>query len=157
VYRAAGCPVAITLQSVRPVVPVDPALDRWAKAAGPALSLVAGTVCLLLARRRPSFAWASAALTNSSLRLFPLVMDVVRAAKGAQPFSDEGEVVRALASGATGRLSLLAAPVTLSVLLTVLSAKEYPFRSHRLLKASGIYLVSLAVGIGVVILDELLR
>jgi hypothetical protein len=157
VYRLGGSPVAVTLQSVHPVAPVDASLDGWAKSAGPALSLAAGAVCLLLARRRPSFAWATAALTNSSLRLFPLVMDVVRAAKGAAPFSDEGDVARALAATAVGRLSLLALPIALSVLLTVLAAREFQFRSHRMIKATGIYLLSLVVGISVVILDELLR
>jgi hypothetical protein len=157
VYRLGGCPVAITLQSVRPAAAVDASLDGWAKAAGPALSLAAGYVCLVLARRRPSFTWATAALTNSSLRLFPLVMDVVRAVKGAAPFSDEGDVAGALAATSAGRLSTLAMPIALSVLLTVLAAREYDFRSHRILKVTGIYLLSLAVGISVVILDELLR
>jgi hypothetical protein len=157
VYRLGGCPVAVTLQSVRPAAPVGASLDGWAKAAGPALSLLAGSVCLLLARRRPSFTWATASLTNSSLRLFPLVMDVVRAAKGAAPFSDEGDVARALAATAVGRLSVLAVPMAVSVLLTVLAAREYDFRSHRVLKATGIYLLSLVVGISVVILDELMR
>jgi hypothetical protein len=157
VYRLGGCPVTVTLQSVRAAAPVDASLDGWAKAAGPALSLLAGSVCLLVARRRPSFTWATAALTNSSLRLFPLVMDITRAVKGATPFSDEGDVARAFASTAVGRLSVLAVPVALSVLLTVLAGREYPFRSHRILKVTGVYLLSLAVGIGVVILDELLR
>ena len=157
VYRLAGCPVVITLQSVRPAAPVDASLDGWAKAAGPALSLVAGSVCLLLARRRPSFFWATAALTNSSLRLFPLAMDVVRAAKGAAPFSDEGDVARALASTPTGRLSFLAVPVAISVVLSVLAGREYHFRGHRVLKTTAIYLLSLVVGIGVVILDELFK
>jgi hypothetical protein len=84
-------------------------------------------------------------------------MDVVRAAKGAAPFSDEGDVARALAATVVGRLTVLAVPVAVSVLLTVLAAREYQFRSHRVLKVTGIYLLSLGVGIGVVILDELSR
>jgi hypothetical protein len=84
-------------------------------------------------------------------------MDIGRAVKGATPFSHEGEVARAFASSAVGRLSVLAVPVALSVLLIVLTGREYPFRSHRMLKVTGIYLLSLVVGISVVILDELLR
>jgi hypothetical protein len=157
VYRLAGYPVHITLQSVHAVGYVDPNLDRWAKVAGPALSLVAAAICLVVARRRPSFAWTTASFTNASLRLFPLAMDVSRAFKGAPAFSDEGEVALALTSAISGRLVLLAIPITVFLLLTALAAREYHFQRRGLLKSVGIYLFSLSIGVGVVIIDELLR
>ena len=157
VYTAGGQPVRVTLQSVRPVGAVNPSLDIWAKAAGPAISLLVGLACLLLCRGRSSFALTTAALTNSSIRLFPLVMDASRAVKGARPFSDEGEVAQALLSGVGGRLGLLAVLLGTSLLLSVLAVREYRFRRHPMLKGLGMYLLTLAVGIAVVILDEILR
>src|SRR5262245_616918 len=157
VYAAGGQAVRVTLQSVRPVGAVEPSLDLRAKAAGPAISLAVGLACLFLCRGRSSFALATAALTNSSIRLFPLVMDVLRAARGARPFSDEGEVVQALFSGAGGRVGVLAVLLGVSLLLSVLAVKEYRFRSHPMLKGLGMYLLTLAVDIAVVILDEILR
>lgn len=157
VYHLAGYPVHITLQSVHPVGYVDANLDHWAKLAGPALSLVAAAICLVVARRRPSFAWKTASFTNASLRLFPLAMDVLRAVKRAPAFSDEGEVALALTSATSGRLALLALPMAICLLLTALAAREYHFQRRGLLKSSGIYLLSLSVGVGVVIIDELLR
>jgi len=157
VYRLAGYPVHITLQSVHAVGYVDPNLDRWAKVAGPALSLVAAAICLVVARRRPSFAWTTASFTNASLRLFPLAMDVSRAFQGAPAFSDEGEVALALTSAISGRLVFLAIPITVFLLLTALAAREYHFQRRGLLKSFGIYLFSLSIGVGVVIIDELLR
>lgn len=157
VYRLAGYPVHITLQSVHAVGYVDANLDHWAKVAGPALSIVAAAICLVVARRRQSFAWTTASFTNASLRLFPLAMDVSRAFKRAPAFSDEGEVALALTSATSGRLVLLALPITVCLLLTALAAREYHFQRRGLLKSSGIYLFSLSIGVGVVIIDELLR
>jgi hypothetical protein len=157
VYSLAGYRVVITLQSVRPFGSVDPTLDHWAKLAGPALSLAAAGLCLAVAHRRQSFAWATASFTNASLRLFPLAMDVGRAIKGGPAFSDEGDVTLALTSASSGRLGLLALPIGLSLLLTVLASREYHFKGQAALKAVAIYLLSLAVGVGVVIVDELLK
>jgi hypothetical protein len=157
VYALAGYPVVVTLQSVRPVAAVAGTLDHLAKLAGPAFSFLAAAVCLVVAHRRQSFAWATAALTNASLRLFPLAMDVLRAIKRAPAFSDEGEVALALTAASSRRLSLLALPIALSILLTALAAREYRFERRGALKAGAIYLLSLAVGIGVVVVDELVR
>jgi hypothetical protein len=157
VYALAGCPVVVTLQSVHPVGPVADTLDHWAKLAGPAFSFLAAAVCLAVAHRRRSFAWATAALTNASLRLFPLAMDVLRAIKRAPAFSDEGEVALALTAASSRRLWLLAVPIALSILLTGLAAREYHFERRGGLKVGAIYLLSLAVGIGVVVVDELVR
>jgi hypothetical protein len=120
------------------------------------VSLVAAAGCLLAARRRPGFAWATAAFTNASLRLFPLAMDVARALRLAPPFSDEGVVARAVSATVAGRLGLLALPIVASLLLTVLAARAYRFGARAGLKALAVYLLSLLVGIGVVIVDELL-
>src|SRR5262245_19652333 len=157
VYSLAGQPVSVSLQSVRPVGAVDPSLDFWAKAAGPATSLLVGGACLLASRARSSFALATAALTNSSIRVFPLVMDLVRAARAARPFSDEGEVAQALVSGAAGRFLLITLPLLASLGLSAVAVRRYRFERHVTAKGFGLYLVTLAIGIAVVIADELLR
>ena len=56
--------------------------DLLAKLAGPLASLLAGAICLAIARRRPGFGWATAAFTNASLRLLPLAFDLARALRG---------------------------------------------------------------------------
>jgi hypothetical protein len=157
VYRAAGIPVRITLQSVRPVGAVDAGLDHWALLAGPMLSLVVAVIALAMTRTRPSFFWASVAFTNASLRVFPLTMDLVRAARGMPSFSDEGAVALALTSAPVGRLCLLLIPLGLCIAASVLAARAYRFRNHAFLRALGIYVYTLIVGIGVVIIDELRR
>jgi len=50
VYCLRGCPVRITLQSVRPIGNVSAPLNDLALASGPAFSLLAAIVCLLVAR-----------------------------------------------------------------------------------------------------------
>lgn len=157
VYRLGGCPVRITLQSVRPIGDVSAALNNLALAAGPAFSLIAGVTLLLVAFRRPSFFWVTAAFTNASLRLFPLVMDISRAIKKAQPFSDEGNLVLAITTNPAGRVILLLAIFTVFLSLTIVVARRYNFEKHGTAKVVGIYFLSLAVGIAVVLIDELLR
>ena len=156
-YRLAGYPVHVTLQSVHPVGAVNPSLDLWAKAAGPAVSLVAAVACLAVAQRRRSFTWATASFTNASLRLFPLLMDLLRAVKGAPAFSDEGEVARAVVSSNIPRATMLALLIGISLLVTTAAARQYHFARRPVLKSLCIYVVSLAVGIAVVIVDELLK
>jgi len=158
IYTIAGYPVLITLQSVHAAGPVDARLDGWAKLAGPVLSLGLASLCLLISRRRRTFGWATASFTNASLRLFPLAMDLTRALKRGPPFSDEGDVTVALAGADSAmRPWLLAIPIALSLLLTIMAAREYHFRGRTALKAVGVYLLSLAVGIAVVIVDELMH
>ena len=79
VYRLAGVPVRVSLQSVRPTGTVNPSLDRWAKFTGPGLSWLAAFTFLVIAKRRLGFGWTTASFTNASIRLFPSVMDLFRA------------------------------------------------------------------------------
>jgi hypothetical protein len=90
-----GTPARVGFQRADPMVPVSRPLWLWGKAGGPVLTLVLALVLLIIARRRGSFSWATAAFTSASLRLFPLTMDLSRAFRGAPPFSDVGELVAA--------------------------------------------------------------
>jgi len=157
VYTAGGYPVVVTLQSVHPAGAVPRDLDDWAKAAGPAVSVAAAALFLWVCRARQAFAWVTAAFTNATLRLFPLTMDIVRAVRQKPPFSDEGEVALAWLGQGGGRLGGLGAMAVLCLALTVLAAREYRFSGRPVLKAIAVYAVSLAVGIGVVLVDELSR
>jgi hypothetical protein len=157
VYRLAGYSVHVTLQSVHPVGDVDAGLDRWAKLAGPVISLAAAVFCLVMARRRPSFAWATAAFTNATIRLFPLAMDVSRAVTGRGAFSDEGEVILAITAVRSARLFLLGIPIAAFLLAAVLAAREYHFRRAAALKIAVIYVWTLAIGIGIILIDELAK
>src|ERR1700728_893948 len=157
VYRLGGCPVRITLQSVRPIGHVSAPLDHLALAAGPAFSLIATVACLLLAWRHRSFFWVTAAFTNATLRLFPLAMDMFRAIEKAEPFSDEGNLALAITTNPAGRMTFLLLAFIVFASLTVVAARRYNFEKHRAAKVVGIYLLSLAVGIAVVLIDELLR
>ena len=155
VYRLAGVPVHVSLQSVRPTGAVNPSLDHWAKFTGPALSWLAAVTFLVIAKRRPGFSWTTASFTNASIRLFPSVMDLFRAMKGALPFSDEGDVALALTKNASGRAICMLLAIALSFTLTVLAAHQYGFTKRPILKSCAVYVLSLTVGIAVVILDEL--
>jgi hypothetical protein len=157
VYRLGRCAVRITLQSVRPIGSVSAPLNHLALAAGPAFSLIAALVCLFLAWRRPSFFCVTAAFTNSTLRLFPLTMDVLRAIKKAHPFSDEGNLVITITTNLAGRVILLLGVFAVFLSLSVVAARLYNFEKHRDAKVVGIYFLSLAACIAVVLIDELLR
>lgn len=157
VYALAGVPTRITLQSVHAAGPVDPTLDAWAKTAGPAMSVIAAILLLAIARRRSEFGWVTAAFTNGSLRIFPMAMDFLRAAANAHPFSDEGDVVYALTTRRNGRIALLLVPAMIYLVLTGLAGREYHFRTKGVLKTVGIYLLTIVVGIGIIIVDELLQ
>lgn len=155
VFFLTGTPARMGFQRVDPTVPVSHSLWLWGKAGGPVLTLVLAVVLLAISRRRDSFAWATAAFTNASLRLFPLTMDLVRAIRGAPPFSDEGELVSALTPSIGGRVSVLLVVWLVFGILSLLAARTFPFR-HRWLGVSAVYLGSLAVGIGAAVADELL-
>ncbi len=157
VYRLGGCPVRITLQSVRPIGNVSAPLNDLALAAGPAFSLIAAVVFLVLARSRPSFFWVTAAFTNATLRLFPLIMDVVRVFENAAPFSDEGNMAIAITTNPAGRVVLLLGVFAAFLSLSVVVARLYNFVKHSAAKVVGIYFLSLATGIAVVLIDELLH
>ena len=157
VYWGAGIPVRITLQSVHAAEPVPAALDHWALAAGPVLSVVAAAAFLLAARARPGFFWASAAFTNASLRLFPMAFDIVRALKGGRPFSDEGSIALAWTPAPLGRALLLSVPAIVYLALTALAARSYRFATRPLLRILGVYVYTVAIGICVVLVDELLH
>jgi hypothetical protein len=157
VYWIGGCPVKITLQSVRPIGNVSAPLNDLALAAGPAFSLIAALVCLVLARRRPSFFWATAAFTNATLRLFPLIMDVLRVFEKAAPFSDEGNIAITITTTPAGRVFLLLGIFAVFLSVTIVVARLYDFVKYSAAKLVGIYFLSLATGIAVVLIDELLR
>jgi len=156
VYKAAGVPVRITLQSVRPVGPVDPTVDFFGKLAGPVASWILAAF-LLWGVHRQGFGWATAAFTNASLRMFPLVMDLLRAAKGAVPFSDEGDVALAFTGSPAGRFAIVSLAMLVSLILSVLAANRYRFTRRAAIQAFGVYALSLACGIAVVIVDELIH
>src|SRR5262245_22733794 len=156
VFFLTGTPARMGFQRVDPTVPVSHSLWLWGKAGGPVLTLVVAAVLLGIARRRDSFAWATAAFTNASLRLFPLTVDLVRAIRGAPPFSDEGELVSALTPSIAGRVGGILAGWLVFGTLSLLAARTFPFRQRRWLGVSAVYLGSLAVGIGAAVADELL-
>jgi hypothetical protein len=155
-YTLFGYHARMSLQRVTPIGDVPAWIDHWAKFAGPAVSLIAGAILLAVAHRRHSFGWVTASFTNASLRLFPCVMDLLRATRGARPFSDEGEVALAFSSSPLVRSALILVIIALALLLTIFAAREYRFQNKVFLKSLLVYFLSLSVGIGVVILDELL-
>lgn len=155
-YILFGYHARMSLQRVTPVGDVPAWIDHWAKFAGPAVSLLTGAILLLVARQSHGFAWVTASFTNASLRLFPCVMDFNRAVRGSRPFSDEGEVALAFTSSALGRSALILLVIGISLGLTVFAARQYRFQSKPIVKSLLVYVLSLTVGIGVVILDELL-
>lgn len=158
VYKLGGYPVRVSLQSVRPIGPVDPRWNTVALAAGPAMSVAAALLFLCLARRHQyGFAWVTAAFTNASLRTFPCTMDLVRALQGAHPFSDEGDVILAFTAATAQRTIAVGILLVAYVSLTIVVGRRYDFTRYRGLKTAGVYLLSLAVGITVVIVDELLH
>jgi hypothetical protein len=156
VFWLTGTPARMGFQRVDPTVPVSNALWLWGKAGGPLVTLVLSVALVVLARRHATFAWATAALTQASLRLLPLGFDLVRALRGAAPFSDEGELARAFSAAVPVRVLLVLVACAAFGTLSVLAARTFPFRRRRWLGVAAVYLGSLAVGIGAVLADELL-
>jgi len=154
-YLLAGYHAQISLQQTTPLGEVPMSTEHAALLAGPAVSALAAVIFLLVARSRPGFGWAMAAFTNASLRLFPLTMDLIRAMQNGRPFSDEGTVAAAVTSGAIARVCLVAVPFVLFLVLTILAGRMFRFRRLAFLKVLGIYAATLAIGVGVVIADEL--
>jgi hypothetical protein len=66
--------------------------------------VVLSVLLVAVARRHRTFAWATAAFTQASLRLFPLAFDLVRAVRGTAPFSDEGELALSVSTAAPVRV-----------------------------------------------------
>ena len=154
-YTLAGYPARISLQQTMPLGEVPMGVEHAALLAGPAVSALAAMIFLFIAWRRPGFGWAAAAFTNASLRLFPLTMDLIRAVQDGHPFSDEGTVFQMTAGSQSERVALVLLAIALFLTLTFLAAKSFRFQRRALLKTLGIYLFTLAIGIGVVIVDEL--
>jgi hypothetical protein len=154
-YLLAGYRAQISLQQTTPLGSVPMNVEHAALLAGPAVSALAAVIFLLVARSRPGFGWAMAALTNASLRLFPLTMDLLRAIQDGHPFSDEGTVAAMVASSQIMRVCLVAVPLVLFLGLTVLAGRMFRFRHFAFWKVLGLYAATLAIGIGVVIVDEL--
>jgi hypothetical protein len=157
VYKIANIPVHATFQSVRPITPISGPVALLGLVAGPAFSLIAALACLLVVQHRPSFFWATAAFTNATIRLFPCAMDLLRVFQGTTPFSDEGDFALALSHSSIARSVVILCFFAVAAILTVLAAQQYRFQKYSTLKVLGIYLPSLAVGIGVLIVDELLH
>jgi hypothetical protein len=157
VYEFAGVPVHMTLQSVRPITPINGAVALLGLAGGPVFSLIAALVCLLIAHRRPGFFWTTAAFTNATIRLFPCAMDLLRVFQGAPPFSDEGDFALALTRSPVARSFVILAFFSVASTLTVFAARQYRFQKYGTLKVLGIYLLSLGVGIVILIVDMLLH
>ncbi len=118
---------------------------------------MAAAVFLIIANRCSGFAWATASFTNASIRLYPCVMDLLRALRNGPPFSDEGDMSLALTSSVFSRSCLVLLPIIASLILTVLAAREYRFTTRGGLKSVAVYCLSLAVDIAVVLVDELTR
>jgi hypothetical protein len=155
VYALARQHARLSFQRVTPLGAVSEQLRFWATLAGPAVSLVAAIAFLAVARRKQTFAWATLALTNASIRLFPCTMDLFRAVQARRPFSDEGEVALALGRG-WGRIGIIALVLGAALYLTVLAARTFPFKRYWALKAALVYLCSLFVGLLTVLADDLL-
>jgi hypothetical protein len=155
-YHAFGYSAAMSLQRVMPPPGVPHAIDILAKLAGPVTSLGFAAMLIGIARGRASFAWSTAAFTNATLRLLPLAMDVQRAVRGMSPFSDGGEVARAITGSPMGRVGILIVFVAASMVLTVMAARTYGIARRRAVAIGAIYLATLATGIAVIIADELL-
>jgi hypothetical protein len=156
VYALAGHPAHMSFQRVSPVKPVSESLIHMGLLGGPALSFLAAMVFLLAARRWPSFALVTASFTNASLRVFPCLMDLIRALNSGHPFSDEGELTLAFTINGISRIIVMVLVLGLWLGLSALVAREYDFRTKKWPKVLAIYLLSLAVGIATVIVDELL-
>lgn len=156
VFFLTGTPARMGFQRVDPTVPVSEALWLWGKAGGPVVTLVLSVAFVAVARRRRTFGWATAAFTQASLRLFPLTFDLRRALRGAAPFSDEGELARALSGAVPIRVALVLGALGIFGTLSWLAAGTFPFRRRRWLGVAAVYLGSLAVGIGAALADELL-
>jgi hypothetical protein len=156
VFFLTGTPARMGFQRVDPTVPVSQALWLWGKAGGPLVTLVLAVAFVAVARRRGTFGWATAAFTQASLRLFPLTLDLLRAVRGAPPFSDEGELARAVSGAVPVRVALLLVAWGIFGVLSFLAAGTFPFRRRRWLGVTAVYLGSLAVGIGAALADELL-
>jgi hypothetical protein len=144
-------------QALGPVNAVSGPIAVLGLMGGPALSLIAAIVCLLIARHRQGSYWPTAAFTNATIRLFPCAMDVLRAVQGIRPFSDEGNLGLALSPSSSARSFVVLCFFAVAALLTVLAARQYHFHKFTALKVLCIYLLSLAIGIVVVITDELLH
>ena len=157
VYKLANIPVHVTFQSVRPIAPIRGPVAELGLVAGPAFSLIAAVVCLLIARHRPVFFWPTAAFTNATIRLLPCTMDLLRVFQGGMPFSDEGDFALALTHSPIARSVVILCFFTIAAILTTLAARQYHFQKYGTLKLVGIYLLSLGIGIGVLIVDGLLH
>jgi hypothetical protein len=158
VYKLGGYPVRVTLQSVRPIGAVDPGWNAVALAAGPLTSVLAAIVCLVLARRHgDGFGWVTASFTNATLRIFPCTMELVRAITGGHPFSDEDAVIGSITQSSALRAVAVGLLLAIYAALAVIVARRYRFADHRRLKTVAVYALSLAVGIAIVIVDEIIH
>lgn len=75
-------------------------------------------------------------------------MDLLRVFQGTTPFSDEGDFALALSHSSIARSVVILCFFAVATILTVLAARQYRFQKYSTLKVLGIYLLSLAVGIG---------
>jgi len=157
VYKLANIPVHVTFQSVRPIRPINGPVAELGLVTGPLFSLIAAVVCFLVAHYRLGFFWPTAAFTNATIRLLPCTLDLLRVFQGGTPFSDEGNFALALTHSPIARSVVILCFFAVAAILTALAARQYHFQKYGALKVVGIYLLSLGVGIGVLIVDGLLH
>jgi len=146
----------ISFQRLHPIGDVPERVKLWAKPAGPIISLLAGALLLLVARRRRGFAWITASFVNSAFRIFPCLIAIVRVLTGASNgFSDEGDIAFAITDNVVGRIGVILVVLIPAIWLTVLAAKEYRFTRRPILKSVAVYAVSFSVGLIAFRLDAL--
>jgi hypothetical protein len=87
----------------------------------------------------------------------PAFIDLLRVFQGGTPFSDEGDFALALTHSPITRSLVVLSFFTIAAILTALAARRYHFQKYGTLKVVGIYLFSLGIGIGVLIVDGLLH
>jgi len=155
VYTLAGYHARMHLQTVMPMSDVPARVDHLALFAGPAASAILAILFLVIAQSRGGFAWAAASFTNATIRLFPLTMDLIRAVQGGKAFSDEGTLALAVTHSPIGRSCLVVLALAVFLTLAFLAAMAFRFRRFVFWKAFGIYVFTLVIGIGVVLIDEL--
>jgi hypothetical protein len=77
--------------------------------------------------------------------------------QGRNPFCDEGDIALHVTTTQIGRGFIVLLFLLFALLLSALAARQFPVRGRRMLKVVAVYLLTLAVGIGVAITDELIH
>jgi hypothetical protein len=83
-------------------------------------------------------------------------MDLLRALKGASPFSDAGELTIAFTGSQIARVTVMALVLGTWLALSAFVAREYRFKGRKLPKVLAIYALGRAAAIPTILLDGLL-